>query len=148
MRVKIARQDEPTNGGTEGHRQTNTKTNEQSRSETEQAYVEADVHRLLAWDEPSVAHPLPKRRDHHQEARQNRADSQSGQRTASVTPFMQDFNRLAGRQTIRVRQVLFIDVVTAHRYRQQNSEQARTAKPTENLQRVEINRRVKDALRI
>ena len=61
---------------------------------------------------------------------------------------MQDLDRFSRCQAIGVGQVFFVDVMTAHRHGQQDAEQTRAAKPTENLQCVEINRRVEHALRV
>ena len=57
-------------------------------------------------------------------------------------------DRFAGRQTIRIGQVLFIDIVTAHGHCQQNAQQAGAAEPEENLPGAEMNRRIQHALRI
>src|SRR2546429_6583191 len=50
-------------------------------TETKQADVEADIHRLLTRNKPGVSHPFPKRRRQHQCARQNRANSERCQRS-------------------------------------------------------------------
>ena len=67
-------------------------------------------------------------------------------RGAFFAAFVQHEDRLARSQAIRISQILFIDVVTAHRNGQQDAEQAGAAKPEKNLRGAEMNRRIEHAL--